>query len=158
MNEVLEFLNQHQIKYQLFKHPPVFTVEEGKHQKLNLPGVHTKNLFLRNKEKSRFFLYSLIAEKRADLKQLANQLQTSRLSFASPDLLWEYLRLKPGSVSPFGLLHDFQQRVEFIISSDLWQAKLLGFHPNKNTATLVLKQADFRRFLDFVNHPTRVLL
>ncbi len=158
MNEVLEFLNQHQIKYQLFKHPPVFTVEEGKHQKQNLPGVHTKNLFLRNKEKSRFFLYSLIAEKRADLKQLANQLQTSRLSFASPDLLWEYLRLKPGSVSPFGLLHDFQQRVEFIISSDLWQAELLGFHPNRNTATLVLKQTYFHRFLDLVNHPARVLL
>ncbi len=157
MNQVLTFLDQHQIPYQLFRHPKVFTVAEGKQYKLNLPGVHTKNLFLRNKDKSRFFLYSLEADTRADLKALAHQLQTSRLSFASPDLLYQYLQLTPGSVSPFGLLHDQESRVEYLVSQPLWQADLVGFHPNDNSATLVLTQSNFRRYLSLINHLPLVL-
>ena len=157
MNSVLTFLYQHQISYQLFHHPPIFTVEEGRRYKQSIPGAHTKNLFLRNKDKSRFFLYSLAAEKRADLQQLAHQLQTSRLSFASPELLWQYLNLKPGSVSPFGLLNDAQHRVEYLISPDPWHADLVGFHPNDNRATLVIDQTNFRRFLKLIHHQPTVL-
>ncbi len=157
MDQVLQFLNQHHLDYQLFCHPAVFTVAEGKQYKLNLPGKHTKNLFLRNRDKSRFFLYSLLADQRADLKFLASQLQTTRLSFASPQFLWQYLNLRPGSVSPFGLLNDVQNKIEFVISQELWQADLVGFHPNVNTATLVLAQKDFRQFLNLVDHSPYVL-
>ncbi len=157
MNTVLQFLDHHQIDYQLYHHPPVFTVEEGKKQKIHIPGAHTKNLFLRNKEKTHFFLYSLPADKRADLKSLAKLLRVSRLSFASPDFLWQYLRLKPGSVSPFGLLHDKTCQVKFILDKALWEADLVGFHPNVNTATIVLKQTGFRHFLDLVDHQPYVL-
>ena len=158
MKQVLDFLDQHDIAYTVYHHPAVFTVEEGKKQKIHIPGAHTKNLFLRNKEKTRFFLYSLLAEKRADLKQLAKRLNTSRLSFARPEYLWQYLKLKPGSVSPFGLLNDLEHRVEYLVDQELWNADLVGFHPNDNTATITLTRKDFHRFFEVLDLKPSVLL
>ncbi len=157
MKTVLNFLGQHQIDYQLFHHPRVFTVAEGKKYKLNLPGVHTKNLFLRNRDRTRFLLYSLEADKRANLKQLAQQLRTSRLSFASPELLQQLLRLQPGSVSPFGLLYDQKSRVDYLVGQSLLQADLIGFHPNDNSATLVLSHDNFQRYLKLIHHLPTVI-
>ena len=86
--------------------------------------------------------------KRADLRALADQIGDGKLSFASPDRLMTCLGLTPGSVSPFGLIHDAEHHVRVILDRDLKSAQRVSFHPNINTVTLTLAFADFEKFLD----------
>jgi len=129
-------------------HPPVFTVEEAERYWADIPATHCKNLFLRNAKGSRHYLVVLEHSKKADLKDLAARIGDDRLSFASPDRLMRFLGLTPGSVSPFGLVHDNAGSVIVVLDAALAAADRLGFHPNVNTATITLSGADFLRFLD----------
>ena len=150
--EVLKALN---ISYLRFEHPPVFTVEEAQKHWTNVPGVHCKNLFLRNYKGNRHFLVILEATKKADLRELSRKLGTDRLSFGSDERLLRCLGLTPGSVSPFGLINDEKKAVEVVVDEDLKRADSVCFHPNVNTATLNLSYADFERFLAWTAHPVK---
>lgn len=97
----------------------------------------------------------LESSKTADLKKLAEFMQISRLSFASPQRLLEYLQLTPGSVSPFGLINDQKNEVVVIIDIDLLQGAKVAFHPNINTATLVLSIEDFLKFLTWTKNDVK---
>jgi len=152
--EVLDALN---IRYVRFEHPPVFTVEEAQKHWMNVPGVHCKNLFLRNYKGNRHFLVILEALKRADLKDLSIKLGTDRLSFGSDERLLRCLGLTPGSVSPFGLINDEKKAVEVVLDEDLKRADSVCFHPNVNTATVNLSYADFERFLVWTGHPIKMV-
>ncbi|MCJ7589081.1 MAG: prolyl-tRNA synthetase associated domain-containing protein [Candidatus Aminicenantes bacterium] len=152
--EVLDALN---IRYIRFEHPPVFTVEEAREHWKDVPGVHCKNLFLRNYKGNRHFLVVLEASKRADLKALSLKLGTDRVSFGSDERLRRCLGLTPGSVSPFGLINDAKKEVEVVLDEDLKQADSVCFHPNVNTSTLNLSYADFERFLGWTGHSFRFL-
>jgi Ala-tRNA(Pro) deacylase len=94
----------------------------------------------------------LTHSKRADLRHVAAQIGDGKLSFASPERLLTHLGVTPGSVSPFGLLNDREGHVRVFIDTDLSRAEQITFHPNVNTATLVLGGADFRRFLVHTGH------
>ena len=83
----------------------------------------------------------------ADLRAVADQIGDGKLSFASPERLMTHLGLAPGSVSPFGLVNDRAHAVRVVIDRDLQAAARLSFHPNINTATLVVSTTDFTRFL-----------
>ena len=93
------------IPYSLQHHPPIFTVAEGEHLKASIPGTHCRNLFLRDKKK-RCFLVMAANETSVDLKELEKKLGCGRLSFGSPERLWETLGIRPGSVCPFTLIND----------------------------------------------------
>lgn len=93
------------------------------------------------------YLVVVQAEKRVDLKGLAKKLEESKLSFGSPERMMHYLGLTPGSVSPFGLINDEEHLVHAIIDTDLLAQERVGFHPNVNTATLVLSSEDFKKYL-----------
>jgi len=136
------------IEYSVHEHPPVFTVEEAEQYWADIPATHCKNLFLRNNKGGRHYLVILEHSKKADLRALQTKLDEDRLSFASPDRLMRFLGLTPGSVSPFGLLHDGAREVIVVLDEDLAKAERLGFHPNVNTATITLAAADFLRFLE----------
>ena len=136
------------IQYELFEHPPVFTAEEAALHWATIPGAPVKNLFLRNKKGDRHYLVILGIEKQADLRQLVKVIGDDRLSFGSPERLQRYLGVTPGSVSPFGLIHDATHSVRVIVDSDLKNAERLIFHPNDNTASLTISGADFVRFLE----------
>ena len=136
------------IQYELFEHPPVFTAEEAALHWATIPGAPVKNLFLRNKKGDRHYLVILGIEKQADLRQLVKVIGDDRLSFGSPERLQRYLGVTPGSVSPFGLIHDATHSVRVIVDSDLKNAERLIFHPNDNTASLTISGADFARFLE----------
>lgn len=133
--------------YERREHPPVFTAEQAVVHWDGMPGAQVKNLFLRNKKGDRHYLVILGIEKRADLRQIVKVIGDDRLSFASPDRLMRHLGLEPGSVSPFGLLHDGARDVVVIVDVDLRQAERLIFHPNTNTASISIAFADFERFL-----------
>jgi Ala-tRNA(Pro) deacylase len=106
-----------------------------------------KNLFLRNKKGNRHYLVIVGVEKRVDLQQLVKIVGDDRLSFGSAKRLKEKLGLTPGSVSPFGLLHDASADVLVIIDQDLRNAERLIFHPNINSASVTISRADFEKFL-----------
>ena len=130
-------------------HPAVFRVEEGLELKAALPGLHTKNLFLKDK-KGRLWLISAAQDTVIDLKRAPKTIGSDRLSFGNEGLLYETLGLTPGSVTALGLINDPEQRVTFILDKALWDADVVNFHPLTNTATTALAQAAFRRFLTLV--------
>ncbi len=138
-----DYLEKNKISYVVHNHPAVFTVEESRSLKKEIPGLHTKNLFLKD-DKSRFYLVCMPAEKRLDIKLLRKYLQVNKLHFASPEELRSHLNLAPGSVSIFGMINA--KSVKLVIDEDIWFADKVGFHPNVNTSTLEIKHADLERF------------
>ncbi|MFA4940056.1 prolyl-tRNA synthetase associated domain-containing protein [Brevundimonas sp.] len=127
-------------------HPAVFRVEEGLDLKADLPGAHTKNLFLKD-HKGRLWLISARQDTVIDLKRAAAVMGSGRLSFGNETLMWETLGVRPGSVTALGLINDIDHRVTFVLDRRLWDADIVNFHPLTNTATTALDQRAFRRVL-----------
>jgi len=155
--QVYDLLEQLEIPYTRHNHPPVYTVEQAEKHWTQIRGAHCKNLFLRNKKGNRHYLVILEAAKAADLKSLRYKLGEDRLSFASPERLKRNLDLEPGSVSPFGLINDHENKVQVVIDKDLKDAEEVNFHPNVNTATLGISFSDFEKFLAWTKNPVRYL-
>lgn len=167
--EVLNFLKDHGIDYDIYQHPPLFTIQEAmdywkqidvSHTEGN-KCVHCKNLFMRNHKGNRHYLISYICHKDLDIHSLEHMLHQGKLSFASPERMERCLGVKPGSVCVFGLIHDMDlnnadpkelfdngHRVKFFYDSELLKAKFVSFHPCDNTATVVISKEDFLRFID----------
>jgi Ala-tRNA(Pro) deacylase len=153
--EVYDALGALGIAFERFAHPPVFTVDEAERYWADIPATHCKNLFLRNAKGTRHYLVILDHSKRADLRALSAELGDDRLGFASPERLMRYLHLTPGSVSPFGLIHESSREVIVVLDSDLVDTERIGFHPNVNTATITLATGEFLRFLAARGHVVR---
>jgi len=130
-------------------HPAVFRVEEGLDLKADLPGVHTKNLFLKDK-KGRLWLISAAQDTVIDLKRAHTAMGSDRLSFGNEGLMYETLGVRPGSVTALGLINDLDRRVTFVLDRRLHEAALVNFHPLINTATTALDQAAFRRVMSLL--------
>jgi Ala-tRNA(Pro) deacylase len=152
---VVDRLNELAIAFERHEHPPVATVEEASQHWAGIDATHCKNLFLRNQKGDRHYLLILLHSKKADLRAVADQIGDGKLSFASPQRLMTHLGLAPGSVSPFGLVNDRAHAVRVVIDRDLQAAERLSFHPNINTATLVVSGADFARFLAACGNPVQ---
>ena len=144
---VLARLEQLHIPFERYEHPPISTGDEGLEHWAGIDAVHCKNLFLRNQRGTRHYLVILSVTKRADLRMVADQVGDGKLSFASADRLLRYLGVTPGSVSPFGLIHDADHHVRVFLDRDLKSAVRISFHPNINTRTVVLTLGDFERYL-----------
>ena len=149
---VLDVLRTLGIAFEKHDHPPAATVADAEAHWAHIDAAHCKNLFLRNQKGDRHYLVILMHAKRADLRQVANQIGDGKLSFASPERLATHLAVTPGSVSPFGLLNDPGRHVRLFLDQDLRRAERITFHPNDNTSTLVLSYRDFERFLAHVGH------
>jgi Ala-tRNA(Pro) deacylase len=145
------------ITYEIYRHPAVFTADEAAEHWSGIHGVKVKNLFLRNKKGDRHYLVILEVSKQADLRELVRIIGDDRLSFASAERLMANLGITPGSVSPFGLIHDTGHAVRVILDADLKQADRLIFHPNINTSSLTISLQDFERFLAAMGNPVRWL-
>ncbi len=145
--QVYKVLEAMGIQYEKYEHPPVFTGEEAAEHWGPIKATQVKNLFLRNKKGDRQYLVILEINKQADLRQLVKIIGDDRFSFGSPERLMATLGVTPGSVSPFGLLHEGSKDVRVIVDQDLRSAERLIFHPNLNTASVTISIADFERFL-----------
>lgn len=143
---LLAFLHQIGIAHRTLEHEPVFRVEEGLEIKAQLPGGHTKNLFLKD-GKDQLWLISALGETTIDLKRLPAVIGSARLSFGSAELMQAVLGVTPGSVTAFALINDREHRVRFVADAALMAADPVNFHPLTNAATTAVSQADFRRFL-----------
>ena len=150
------WLTDHAVSFHTVEHPAVFRVEEGLDLKADLPGAHTKNLFLKDK-KGRLWLISARQDTTIDLKRTPAVIGSDRLSFANEALMHETLGVRPGSVTALGLINDADARVTFVLDQRLWEADLINFHPLTNTATTALSQDAFRRFLSLLGREPLVV-
>lgn len=157
MTNVEKNLQGSQIQYILHKHPAVYTCEEAEKYCGDIPGLACKNLLLKDKKGRRYFLIVLAAAKKADLKRIGEIVGENKVSFASPEALKEKLGLKPGAVSPFGLLNDKNHEVEVYIDEEVYNAHIVSFHPNRNTASLELTGKMFRKFLQTLENIIHVI-
>ncbi len=151
---LLEELN---IQTKTVNHPPLFTVEDSQSLRGQIPGGHTKNLFLKDK-KNNFFLVTALEDTKVDLKQLHKLVGGSnRLSFGKPDKLMEYLGVLPGSVTAFSVVNDKTGQVKMIVDEKLLEHDVINCHPLINTATTSIARDDLLAFLETVKHPPHIL-
>lgn len=148
------------VPYRAVSHPPVFTVEEAKALRGELPGHHIKNLFLRNK-KGQMWLVTCLEDREVDLKALGERLGAGRFSFGSADRLMTYLGVRPGAVTPFAVINDREGAVTMVLDSGLLEGgpgkELVNCHPLVNTMTTALAPADLVRFLEAEAHAPQLL-
>jgi Ala-tRNA(Pro) deacylase len=149
-------LDQLGIAHRTVEHPPVFTVEEAKALRGNLPGHHIKNLFLRNK-KEEMWLVVALEDRAIDLKRLGDALGAGRLSFGSADRLKRYLGVEPGSVTPLSLVNDEARAVQLVLDRGVADGGPVNAHPLVNTMTTALAPADLLRFFEATGHTPRWL-
>ena len=145
-SDLLELIRGKGLEFQIHEHKPLFTVEDSEKMRGLISGSHTKNLFLKNK-KDDFYLFSCDERAKVDLKRFSKSINAKNLSFANEVYLLEYLGIKPGSVSPFSLLNDVNNRVSFYFDEKLANSKIINFHPLVNTSTVSLKTKDFMKFI-----------
>lgn len=145
-DELMAFLRRLGVETTTRDHPAVFRVEEGEELKREIPGAHTKNLFLKD-AKGQLWLISAEGHATIDLKRLHQVIGSARLSFGNAELMAETLGVTPGSVTAFGLINDKDRRVRFVLDRTLAEAPLVNFHPLTNTATTTIDQAGFGKFL-----------
>jgi Ala-tRNA(Pro) deacylase len=141
------FFTAHGVQWRTLEHPAVFRVEEGQEIKAALPGGHTKNLFLKD-HRGQIWLICALGETAIDLKRLPPVIGSARLSFGSPELLYEVLGVRPGSVTIFALINDAARRVRLVLDAALLAPEPINFHPLTNTATTAVSQAGLWRFLE----------
>lgn len=145
-------LNQAHIPYEVYEHPPVYTIEDL--DTLHFPQAEkiVKNLFLRDDKKKNFYLVSVPGHRSVNLKALAERIPSRKLSFACQADLWEWLRLEKGHVTPLGVLNNEQKDVIVVFDRALLGQKI-GIHPMENTATIFLACGDVLRLVEEHGNP-----
>ena len=149
----LEELN---IAFDTVSHPPVFTVEEAKALRGELPGSHIKNLFLRNK-KGRMWLVTCLEDRDIDLKARGERLEAGRFSFGSAERLMTYLGVLPGSVTPFAVINDKEGAVTMVLDRGVMGKGPVNCHPLVNNMTTAVAPEDLVRFLEAEGHAPLML-
>jgi Ala-tRNA(Pro) deacylase len=149
-----KYFENNQIDYREHKHEAVFTVKESKSIKSKIAGLHTKSLFLRD-NLGNFYLICLKADKRLDIKTLRKKLKVKKIHFASEPELKKHLKVSPGSVSIFTLIHT--EKVKLVLDKEIWLAETVGFHPNINTSTLEIKHKDLEKFYNSLKNEKEVM-
>ncbi len=155
-DELLDVLSKIGIKYVNHEHPAVFTVEEADQHHEGIEGVHSKNLFFKDKKKNLFLVVTL-SDKSIQIKELAKKIGAKSPSFGKPDLLMEVLGVIPGSVTPFAVINIQDQPVKIILDEELMENDLLNFHPLVNTATTTIAPADLIKFMEYCNQSPEII-
>jgi len=136
------------IQFEYHEHPPLSTIEEAIIHWKDYNSGRCKNIFFRNHKGDRHYLVILEHLRQLNIKDLEKRLRQGKLTFSSDKRLMKYLGVEPGSVSPFGLINDIENHVHLFIDEELERCERLAFHPNLNTASLVITKSDFLRFLE----------
>lgn len=141
--EIYELLRKKKIPFEITEHEAVYNMEQLAKINVPYPDRDAKNLFVRDDKKKNYYLISVKADVRVDLKGFRKKNGTRPLTFASEDDLQKMTSLSPGSVSPLGLLNDVERKIIFFIDKSFIAGNgIIGVHPNENTATIWLKTKD----------------
>ena len=151
-HKLYKILDELEISFDYHEHPPVNTVEEASKYWKDIESAHCKNLFFRNHKGNRHYLVIFEYSRVLNIRDLEQKLGQGKISFASPKRMMKYLGLEPGSVSPFGLINDKDNHVHVFLDENLKTYDRISFHPNLNTASIVISYRDFERFLHFTGN------
>ena len=161
MKTIYDIFEELDIPHKLYDHPPFYTCDEAKEwydKNIDENSGESKNIFLRNKEGNKHYLVVIESNKRLNLKELANQLNEKKLSFASEDRLKKYLDLTPGAVSIFALIYKNAKEIRIIFDEDLFKHERLQYHPPaRNDQTIILSTENLKKFLDWLKNPVEFM-
>ena len=148
-----DFLDGLGVEYDRVDHGPAMTMEDCKEADEILQAMICKNLFLCNRQKTKFYLLMMPGDKAFKTKELSAQIQSARLSFAPEEYMEKFLDITPGSVSVMGLMNDTENQVQLLVDADVLEGEYLGCHPCINTSSLKLRTRDvFTTYLNAVHH------
>jgi Ala-tRNA(Pro) deacylase len=150
--ELYDLFEKLEIQFEYYEHPPLNTIEDAKVHWKDYNSGRCKNIFFRNHKGDRHYLVVLEHLRQLDIKDLEKRLRQGKLTFASDQRLKKYLGVMPGSVSPFGLINDSENHVHLFIDEKLNESERLAFHPNINTASLVISKNDFLKYLKYTGN------
>ena len=154
---VMDRLSHLGIHYNAYHHPPLRTVEDSKAYRGDMPGLHIKNLYLRDRKKRNFLLVAQ-EDQSVDLRAVQAMIGCDRLSFGSAERLMEILGVRPGAVSPFSLINDPNHKVQLILDADLADQACVFAHPLVNDMTLGICGSDLIRFFSYTGHDPQILV
>lgn len=145
--EIYALLTSKDVAFEKLEHEAVYTMEDMDKAGITDKGAVCKNMFLRDAKGKNHYLVTVPEEKRVDMKILAGQIGSTKLSFASAERLEKYLGVEQGCVSPFGILNDESASVTVVFDEDLKRNGSVGVHPNDNTASVWLPFADLCKII-----------
>lgn len=145
--QVYAYLDQLGIRYDYYEHPEAPTIEIAAQYYRGEGTTLCKNLFFRNHKGNKHYLVIMDSRHQMDIHDMEHRLHQGKLSFASPERMMKYLGVRPGSVSLFTLVNDANHEVFLFVDSKLKEAEKVSFHPNDNTASLVISNADMMKFI-----------
>ena len=152
------FLDELGIEYFRTDHKPANNMEACNEIDAVLGVLICKNLFLCNRQKTKFYLLMMPGDKKFKTKELSSQINSSRLSFAGPDDMLKYLDIEPGAVSIMGLMNDKEKEVQLLIDEDVLEGEYIGCHPCVCTSSLKMKTEDIvKKFLPAVGHEAEIV-
>ena len=149
---VYQYLNALGVEYTHYDHPEAPTIDIARNYWHNDGSKHCKNLFFRNHKGNRHYLVVFDCDQNVAIHDLEQRLRQGKLTFASEARMERYLGLRPGSVSPFGLINDTENHVHLFLDETLRQQPALSFHPNDNRFTVVIDREEFERYLTLVGN------
>ena len=144
--ELIKLLNAKRYDFDFHEHSALFTVEDSNKLRGEIKGSHSKNLFLKNK-KNKFYLFSCEEFTNINLKTISKSLGLGNVSFAKTEYLIDLLGISPGSVTPFALLNNPENNIDFYLEDKLYESEYINFHPLTNTATITIKSQEFVKFM-----------
>ncbi|MEW9838146.1 prolyl-tRNA synthetase associated domain-containing protein [Mesorhizobium marinum] len=155
--DLFAYLDDLGIRVTTVSHPPLYTVADSQALRGDIPGAHTKNLFLKDK-KDNYFLVTIEEDAQVDLKQIHHMIgAASRVSFGKPEALMALLGVAPGAVTAFGLINDDKGAVRFVVDSDLVRQETINAHPLTNEATTSVRSEDLLAFVRATGHEPAIL-
>ena len=144
--ELIKLFDVRGYDYDFHEHNALFTVEESNKFRGEIKGLHSKNLFLKNK-KNKFFLFSCEEFSKIKLKTISKSLDLGNVSFAKEEYLLGLLGISPGSVTPFALLNNTENNIDFYLEDKMLESEYINFHPLTNKATVTIKSREFIKFM-----------
>ena len=154
--DLFAFLDRLGISHHTTHHPALFTVDQSQSLRGQIPGGHSKNLFLKDK-KDALYLVVALEDAAIDLKSLQRRLGAARFSFGSADLLRSTLGVEPGAVTPFAAINDTGRKVTIILDAAMMEHAKLNYHPLVNTMTTTIGREDLLTFLEATGHHPHVV-
>ena len=153
-----DLLDRLGVEYQRIDHEAAMTMEACVEIDKALDATICKNLLLCNRQCSAFYLLMLPGDKQFKTSILSKAIGSSRLSFASPAYMEQYLDITPGSVSVLGLMNDHDHHVELLMDEDVLKGEYFGCHPCINTSSLRLRTEDLmNKIIPAMGHPARIV-
>ena len=156
-DKVKEYLNSMGIQFKIVEHEPAYTTEEADKYIEGHDGVRTKTMFICNKKKTNYYMIIMDDSKRLDMNKFKEIVSEKQMKMASEESLKEKLGIKPGMVSPFGLLNNDEKDVKIYMDKEIIKEEIMTFHPNDNTKTLFITTKDLFKYIESIGYEINII-